>query len=225
MKKKSASHSPPSFISVPQSACFWSCPASFWRCMGFGRVLRASAAKNNAATKSINLQLLPPGFDCARLTRWASTSKRTYGLELIMIACGESEGGSAYRLRRIFPVCPRTVGAPAWRHRCRCRSRAPRPFPTLPSRRRTPWLTRITPTRSSSPTTIPEPPRQNYSGAISLHATAARPSRASPQPLRSGHGTNFGDPVTLYNTAYRHFLCSLSRYGLRRTGHRRLEVH
>ena len=78
-------------------------------------------------------------------------------------------------------------------------SPAPRTFRTLPSLRHTPSPTRITPTRSSSPTTIPEPPPPT-TPARRTPATAAPPSPASTQALsQAGHGTNFGDPVTLYN--------------------------
>src|SRR5205823_6037457 len=67
-------------------------------------------------------------------------------------------------------------------------SPAPRRFPTLPSRRRTPGPTRTTPTRSSSPTTIPEPP-PIITPAHRTPPTAAPPSPASPQapsPLDTG---------------------------------------
>ena len=79
------------------------------------------------------------------------------------------------------------------------RSPARTAFRTLPSLRHTLRPTQTTPTRSSSPTTIPEPPRANYSGASFSSDGGTTFTRLNPSPFASGHGTNFGDPVTLYN--------------------------
>src|SRR5437016_11129630 len=59
-------------------------------------------------------------------------------------------------------------------------SLALRPFPPLHSRKHTLWPTRITPTRSLSPTTIPEPPPPT-TPAHRTPATAAPPGPASTQ--------------------------------------------
>ena len=78
-------------------------------------------------------------------------------------------------------------------------SPAPRTFRTLPSLRHTPSPTRITPTRSSSPTTIPEPPPPTTPARRISSDGGTTFTRLNPSPFAAGHGTNFGDPVTLYN--------------------------
>src|SRR5438128_4669542 len=63
-------------------------------------------------------------------------------------------------------------------------SPAPRPLPILPSRRHSPGLTQIPPTRLSSPTTTHEAasPTPSTSLAHRSPPTAAPPSPASPAP-------------------------------------------
>ena len=78
-------------------------------------------------------------------------------------------------------------------------SPAPRTFRTLPSLRHTPSPTRITPTRSSSPTTIHEPPPPTTPARRISSDGGTTFTRLNPSPFAAGHGTNFGDPVTLYN--------------------------
>ena len=65
----------------------------------------------------------------------------------------------------------------------------------------------------------------NYSGASFSSDGGTTFTRLNPSPFASGHGTNFGDPVTLYNKPTSSFFAYFSGYGLRRTGHRLLEVH
>ena len=64
-----------------------------------------------------------------------------------------------------------------------------------------------------------------YAGGSFSTDGGATFTRLTPSPFCSGHGTNFGDPVVSLQQTYRHVLRHFSRYGLRRTGHRRLEVH
>ena len=67
------------------------------------------------------------------------------------------------------------------------------------SLRHTPWPTRITPTRSvvTYNDSRPPPPTTPAHRVSSDGGTTF--TRLNPSPFASGHGTNFGDPVTLYN--------------------------
>ena len=83
-------------------------------------------------------------------------------------------------------------------------SPAPRTFRTLPSRRHTPWPTRITPTRSSSPTTIPEPPPANYSGASFSTDGGTTFTRLNPSPFCSWPRDELWRPCYSLQQTYQH---------------------
>src|SRR5262252_6031308 len=57
--------------------------------------LTASSAKAQQTHKIINVPGLPPGFDCATIHDLGIDKMENLGAGLIMIACGESEGGSS----------------------------------------------------------------------------------------------------------------------------------
>src|SRR5947208_836262 len=57
--------------------------------------LTASSAKAQQAHKIINVAGLPPGFDCATIHEKGIDRMENLGAGLILIACGESPGGSA----------------------------------------------------------------------------------------------------------------------------------
>src|SRR5436190_8309675 len=65
--------------------------------IGFGTFsgLTASSAKAQQAHKIINIQGLPPGFDCATIHEKGINRMEGLQAGLIMIACGESTGGLA----------------------------------------------------------------------------------------------------------------------------------
>ena len=103
-----------------------------------------------------------------------------------MIVCGEAPGGSASP-RTPSPSLSKnccTPGTPGvWRRGRQPGHRHRDTLPTLPSRRHTLRLTRITPTRSSSPTTTHEAAATpSTSPAHRSPPTAAPPSPASPGP-------------------------------------------
>src|SRR5882672_9530032 len=73
--------------------------------------LTASSAKAQQTHKIINVKGLPPGFDCATIHEKGVNRMEGFRAGLIMIACGESPGGSASpysAFSRLF----RTVTAP-----------------------------------------------------------------------------------------------------------------
>src|SRR5206468_6599035 len=57
--------------------------------------LTASSAQAQQKHKIINIQGLPPGFDCSTIHEKGIDKMENLGAGLIMIACGESPGGSA----------------------------------------------------------------------------------------------------------------------------------
>src|SRR6266702_5013212 len=85
----------------------------FLAVVGFGTFsgLTASSAKAQQAHKIINVAGLPPGFDCATIHEKGIDRMENLGAGLIMIACGESQGGSAFSYGA-FSQLLRTVTAP-----------------------------------------------------------------------------------------------------------------
>src|SRR5436309_8927871 len=57
--------------------------------------LTANSAKAQQTHKIINVPGLPPGFDCATIHDLGIDKQESLRAGLIMIACGEAEGGSA----------------------------------------------------------------------------------------------------------------------------------
>src|SRR5437773_8667562 len=55
-----------------------------------------SPAKAPQKHKILNIQGLPPGFDCSRIYELGKHTQENLGAGLIMIACGEAAGGSAF---------------------------------------------------------------------------------------------------------------------------------
>src|SRR5205809_2248867 len=53
--------------------------------------------KYNPTISSIDLSVLPPGFDCSQIHEKGIDRQENFRAGLIMIACGLSEGGSASR--------------------------------------------------------------------------------------------------------------------------------
>jgi len=51
--------------------------------------------KNNTAASSIDLSVLPPGFDCSKVHEKGIDKQDNMRAGMIMIACGLAEGGSA----------------------------------------------------------------------------------------------------------------------------------
>src|SRR5882762_6683119 len=69
----------------------------FLAVIGFGTFsgLTASSAKAQQTHKIINVAGLPPGFDCATIHEKGIDRMEGFRAGLILIACGESPGGSA----------------------------------------------------------------------------------------------------------------------------------
>ena len=97
MKKKSASRS--AFFNLRVLiGLFVVLTGVFLALAGLGTfsVIAASSAKaQQKKPKIINIQGLPPGFDCATIHEKGIDRMEGFRAGLIMIACGEATGGSA----------------------------------------------------------------------------------------------------------------------------------
>ena len=161
--------------------------------------LTASSAQAQQNHKIIDVPGLPPGFDCAQIHAMGIDKQENFRAGLIMIACGESEGGSASPFGAFSQLLHQV---------------------TAPMVYGGPDVDLITgadnishPTQSETYTLAnPDNPNQivvtyndsrtasaNYSGASYSNDGGTTFTRLNPSPFASGHGTNYGDPVTLYN--------------------------
>jgi hypothetical protein len=161
--------------------------------------LTANSAQAQQTHKIIDIAGLPPGFDCATIHEKGIDRMENLGAGLIMVACGESEGGSPFSYGA-FSRLYQTVTAPMT-------------FGGTDVDIITGTDTITHPTQSETYTNAnPDNPNQivvtyndsrtasaNYSGASYSSDGGLTFTRLNPSPFASGHGTNFGDPVTLYN--------------------------
>ena len=201
MKKKSASQS--AFFNLRVLiGLFIVLAGVFLALAGLGTfsAITASSAQAQQKSKIINLQGLPPGFDCSSIHEKGIDKQENFGAGLIMIACGESEGGSASSgspfskvIQDLLPV-PLAYGAADLDLITGAET-----FPSV--------------TQSETYTTAnPDNPNQIvvtyndsrtapscYAGGSVSTDGGTTFTRLTPSPFCVGHGTNFGDPVTLYN--------------------------
>src|SRR5436309_10898061 len=95
MKKKSASQS--AFFNLRVLiGLFIVLAGVFLALAGLGTfsAITANSAKAKQKHKIINIQGLPPGFDCATIHEKGIDRMEGFRAGLIMIACGEATGGS-----------------------------------------------------------------------------------------------------------------------------------
>jgi hypothetical protein len=159
--------------------------------------LTATSAQAQQRPQFIDVAGLPPGFDCAQVGAMGIEKQENLRAGLIMIACGMSDGGS-----------PTPYGD--W---VLNQITAPLAYGGVDINVITGTDSITHPTQSETYTLAnPENPNQivityndsrtastNYSGASYSSDGGLTFTRLNPSPFSSGHGTNFGDPVTLYN--------------------------
>ena len=209
MKNKSASQSAPARRSLGEGGFFnlrvliglsVVLVGAFLALIGLGTFsgLTASSAQAQQRPQIIDVPGLPPGFDCAQISALGIDKQENLRAGLIMIACGLSDGGS-----------PSTYGA--W---VLNQVTAPLAYGGVDLDVITGADLIAHPTQSETYTLAnPANPNQivvtyndsrtasaNYSGASYSSDGGTTFTRLNPNPFSSGHGTNFGDPVTLYNT-------------------------
>ncbi len=201
MKKKSTSKSAFFNLRVLLGVCIV-LAGVFLALLGFGTfsALTASIAQAQQSHKSINIQGLPPGFDCSTIHEKGIDKMENLRAGLIMIACGEAQGGSASPadtfsqfVQKLLPV-PLAYGAADVDLITGTET-----FPSV--------------TQSETYTTAnPDNPNQivvNYNDSKAAPGCYAGVSvssdggttftRLNPCPFCTGHGTNFGDPIVIYN--------------------------
>jgi hypothetical protein len=159
----------------------------------------ASSAQAQQKYRIINVPGLPPGFDCASIPETGIEKQENLRAGLIMIACGLSEGGSPSPYTG-FSWLLNTVTAPLAYGGVDVDIITGTDSITHPTQSETYTLAnpdnpnQIVVTYNDSRTAS-----ANYSGASYSSDGGATFTRLNPSPFASGHGTNFGDPVTLYN--------------------------
>ncbi len=196
MKKKSNSQS--AFFYLRASIGMLLIVASvFLGLVSIGKFSARAEEEEITEVKSSN-PLIPAGFDCAQFRSLALDKQENFRAGAIAIYCGEAQGGSpsisdtSYQVVR-DALAPLLGGADV--------------------NLITGTETISHPTQSETYTLAnPDNPNQivvtyndsrtasgNYSGASYSTDGGATFTRLTPNPFSSGHGTNFGDPVTLYN--------------------------
>src|SRR5438270_7388470 len=172
---------------------------------GFSASAESSAKvqqKYNLSISSIDLSVLPPGFDCSQIHEMGIDKQENFRAGLIMIACGAAEGGSASTsselsqpskfsqwIKGLLPAplfiggTDVDVGLPdgAYPHVTQSESMEwGGPNNT--------WVVNYNDSRATA---------SCYSG-ISYSTDNGATWHAS-SALCSGHGTNLGDPIVVYN--------------------------
>src|SRR5437667_8545435 len=113
MKKKSTSQS--AFFNVRVLiGLFVVLAGVFLALIGLGTFsgLTASSAQAQQNHKIINIQGLPPGFDCATIHEKGIDKMEGLRAGLIMIACGESPGGSAAPANALVKLARKLLPVP-----------------------------------------------------------------------------------------------------------------
>ncbi len=142
---------------------------------------------------------MPPGFDCAKIHDLGFDKIENLRAGAIMIACGEAKGGSASTSEANSKFVQELLAPLAYGAADVDLVTGTESFPHV--------------TQSETYTlSNPDNPNQivvsyndsrtasaNYSGASYSSDGGTTFTRLNPNPFSSGHGTNFGDPVTLYN--------------------------
>src|SRR5438034_5423547 len=171
---------------------------------GFSASAASSAKvqqKYNLTISSIDLSVLPPGFDCSQIHEKGIDKMENFRAGAIMIACGEAEGGSAAGtgtsansifsrlIQKLLPE-PLFIGGSDVDVILPDAS-----FPKVTQSEsmawggpNNTWVVNYNDSRTSN---------SCYSG-LSYSTDNGATWHAS-QPLCSGHGTNYGDPIVVYN--------------------------
>src|SRR5438477_1709171 len=200
MKKKSTSQS--AFFNLRVLiGLFIVLAGVFLALIGFGTFsgLTANSVQAQQAHRIINVPGLPPGLDCATIHEKGIDRQENLLAGSIMIACGETQGGSSF----YGPFSQLLYN----------RVTAPLAYGGADIDLVTGVDSISHPTQSETYTLAnPDNPNQivvtyndsrtasaNYSGASYSSNGGTTFTRLNPSPFASGHGTNFGDPVVLYN--------------------------
>src|SRR5207249_1943706 len=157
--------------------------------------------KYNPAGRSIDFSMLPPGFDCSKIHEKGIDKQDNLRAGMIMIACGLSEGGSApdggtSGSSTFSKLINSLLPAPLFIGGADVDVILPdAAFPKVTQSEsmewggpNNTWVVNYNDSRTSSGC---------YAGLS--YSTDDGATWHDSQPLCSGHGTNFGDPIVVYN--------------------------
>ncbi len=161
-----------------------------------GQNLAQAKQKYNPAGSSIDLSVLPPGFDCSQIYEKGIDRQENFRAGLIMIACGLAEGGSASRGNGFSQWVSNLLPAPLFIGGSDSDVILPdAAYPKVTQSEsmewggpNNTWVVNYNDSRTSGGC---------YSGLS--YSTDNGATWHAGQPLCSGHGTNFGDPIVVYN--------------------------
>src|SRR5262245_16265655 len=161
--------------------------------------ITASSAQAQQRYTIIDIEGLPPGFDCATIYEKGIHKQENFLAGLIMKACGE-EAASATPFFDAMNQAIEKVLAPL--------AYGGADVDLITGDETSPHVTQSETFTSANPDnpnnivvtyndsrTAPS----NYSGASYSTDGGVTFTRVTPNPFSTGHGTNFGDPVVLYN--------------------------
>jgi hypothetical protein len=166
----------------------------------FSAITASSAQAQQKKTKILNIQGLPPGFDCSKIHELGIDTMENLRAGLIMVACGEAHGGSASsrsafsRLMKNLLPAPLAYGA--------ADVDLITGTETFPSVTQSETYTSANPDNPNQIVVTYNDSRtapSNYSGGSYSSDGGTTFTRLNPNPFSTGHGSNFGDPVVLYN--------------------------
>jgi hypothetical protein len=166
--------------------------------LSFGQSSAQAQQQYGATTTSVD-PLVPAGFDCSQIQALGIDLQENLRAGAIMIYCGQAEGGSPSPFGESYPITQELLAPLAYGGADVDLVTGPETFPAV--------------TQSETYTTAnPDNPNQifvayndsrtapsNYAGGSVSSDGGLTFTRLTPSPFASGHGTNFGDPVVLYN--------------------------
>src|SRR5437867_3351544 len=209
MKKNSTSQSAPACHSFSEGGFFnlrlliGLCvvlAGVFLALLGLGAfsVITASSAQAQQKQRIIDIEGLPSGFDCSTIPEKGIDKQENLRAGLIMIACGEAEGGSASPAERFSQFVQNLLPAPLFIGGTDVDVILPdSTYPKVTQSEsmewggpNNTWVVNYNDSRTAGGC---------YSGLS--YSTDNGVTWHASQQLCSGHGTNFGDPIVVYNAA------------------------
>ena len=206
MKKKSASQSAFFNLRVLIGLCIV-LTGVFLALAGLGTfsAITASSAQAQQKHKIIDIHGLPPGFDCSRIQALGIDRQENLRAGRIMIACGEAEGGSASPAgvfsQFVQNLLPASLEPASLEYGTADVDVVTGPD-TLPHVTQSETYTSVNPDNPNQIVVTYNDSRTAgacYAGGSYSSDGGTTFTRLTPSPFCSGHGTNFGDPVVLYN--------------------------
>src|SRR5438132_8681562 len=167
---------------------------------GFGTfsALAQAQQKHKIITDSKN-PLVPNGFDCSKIHELGIDRQENMRAGAIMIACGQAQGGSASVFETVSQAIQQTLAPLAYGAADVDLITGTETFPNVTQSETFSWANPDNPNQIVVAYNDSRTASANYSGASYSSDGGLTFTRLNPSPFATGHGTNFGDPVVLYN--------------------------